>query len=217
MFATFLLLVSVCSGGCIVKDSSLSTQTEQGALIDVAAKEATAIVERAQATALVLQAQAQATLVMAEVQDLSGQVSTGALQTTNSQTTPVPERPDDYREVFQATASVLTDQAPTEVQSVELVRVGFAVDSGFIAIQFRAPPEIAHTWWQGDISVTNEETGEIFNEVPVMPLLGPLISKPVQYGQVGVAMLVNTQGSLSSGDRVSVKLGNYSFEHIIVE
>jgi hypothetical protein len=106
---------------------------------------------------------------------------------------------------------------PEESQQVEIVRVGFAGEGGFIIIQFKAPAEVAERWWQGDFLVVDEETETEYKEVPVMPKIGPLISKPKLAGQVGYVMLVNTPPGLSTGARVTVMLGDYRFEHVVVE
>ena len=67
-------------------------------------------------------------------------------------------------------------------QTVEIVRVGLAGEGGFIIVQFRAPPQEAERWWQGAISVIDEESQAVYTEIPVMPKVGPLIGRPSRTG-----------------------------------
>jgi hypothetical protein len=180
-------------------------------LLDQAAAEATAIVGQAQATALVLQAHAQATAVMAQVETFGPAATPTAARAvalrTEDLATTTPEPLDDDGEALE----------PTPLQTVELLSVGFAGEGGMIHVQFLAPPEAATKWWQGSVVVTDEATGAIYNEIPVMPKIGPLIGRPKRDGQIGYVMLVNAPPGLRSGARVTVALGNYTFEHIPVE
>jgi hypothetical protein len=50
-----------------------------------------------------------------------------------------------------------------------------------------------------------------------MPLLGPLIGRPAHAGQIGYVMFVNTPPGLQSGARVTVVLGDFKQEHVIVQ
>jgi hypothetical protein len=181
-------------------------------LVEQAAAEATAIVQRAQATALLLQAQAQATAVMAQVEAIRATSTPGVVE---------PAMPTDLSTTSIVTATSSTSRSLASMakatQSVEIVRVGFAVDGGLIVIQFKAPPEVAEKWWQGSVKVIDEASGEEYREIPVMPKIGPLISKPRLAGQVGNVMLVNQPPGLKSGALVTVVLGDYTFEHILVE
>jgi hypothetical protein len=166
-------------------------------------------VQEAQATALVIQAQAEAERISDQANALittpSPAPTSQAQNTLEGQFTPTPITPGAQ------------EIGPTEALQVEIMRVSYAADGGFITIYFRAPPEIAEGWWQGDISIIEEETETEYNEVPVMPKIGPLISKPQVYGQVGYVMLVNNPPGLKPGARVTVILGEYRFENIIVE
>jgi hypothetical protein len=97
------------------------------------------------------------------------------------------------------------------------VRVGYAVEGALIDIQFRAPKEVSEGWWQGTVYVIDEATGESYREIPVVPKVGPLMSKPVTAGQVGYIMLVNGPVPLVPGSVVTVVLGEYRFEHVPVQ
>ncbi len=82
---------------------------------------------------------------------------------------------------------------------VEVLGVGFAGDVGMIMVRFLAPPDEAEKWWQGSVSVTDEDNGAVYNEIPVMPKIGPLIGRPKIEGQAGYVMLVNNPPILRSG------------------
>jgi hypothetical protein len=90
---------------------------------------------------------------------------------------------------------------------VQVLSVGFAADGALIAIQFKAPSEVSEHWWQGSVSVIDEATGVTYREIPVMPKLGPLLSKPKIPGQVGYIMLVNAPTPLQPGAVVTVVQG----------
>lgn len=201
-----------------------------------AAAESTAIVRQAQATAMVLQARTMATALLERA---------GAAPPTPAPPgparlpviTPVPDhpaqtpglsgeeeaQPSPVVPVTPSTGEAGEAEPPTTPESeeaataVELLGIGFAADGGFIMVQFLAPPQVATNWWQGSISVTDEATGTVYNEIPVMPLIGPLIGKPVEAGQLGYAMLVNAPTPLKTGAVVTVVLGDYVFEHQTVQ
>jgi hypothetical protein len=182
-------------------------------LVSQAAAEATAIVQRAQATALVLQAQAQATALAQQAQTPE---PTAAPQVLPVLPSPTPAA-GDADEIAAALTVTETGQAAGEATVVELLGVGFAAEGAFVIVNYRAPPQAAQTFWPGVLSVTDEASGTVFNEVPLMPLIGPLIARPVEAGQVGYVMLVHAPPILRDGSRVTVVLGDYTFEHVPVE
>lgn len=110
----------------------------------------------------------------------------------------------------------LSSPTPAAVP-VQVLSVGFAGDAGMIMVRFLAPPDEAEKWWQGSVSVTDEGNGAVYNEIPVMPKIGPLIGRPKIEGQAGYVMLVNTLPWLRPGATVTVVLGAYIFEHIPVQ
>jgi hypothetical protein len=204
-----LLLLSLISVACGAQGSHATASPPD--VLDEAAAQATAIVRQAQATALVLQAQAQATAVMAQAINF------------NPSPTPAPTLVMPVPAADQPSASpiptALSEAKPAETapQTVEVLRVGFAGEGGMIHILFRAHPKEAEKWWQGSVSVTDETSGAIYNEIPVMPKIGPLIGRPKREGQLGYVMLTNTPPYLQPGAVVTVKLGNYTFEHVQVQ
>jgi hypothetical protein len=99
-------------------------------------------------------------------------------------------------------------------QQVEVLGVGFAAEAALIMVRFKAPPKIAEQWWQGRVSVIDEATGKVYNEIPVTPLIGPLIGRPKIAGQSGYVMLVNAPPGIQPGSTVTVVLGNYQQEHV---
>jgi hypothetical protein len=198
-----LFAVGLALAAC---DSKRAQPTDQNVLSQ-AANEATAIIQQAQATALVLQAQARATEMM-------GQVS---IQNTSPATTLVIPVPTQVQDPSPGSPMPEASLKATMVQEVQILGVSFAAEGGFIMVRFLAPPEEAAKWWQGDVSVMDEASGEVYNEIPVMPKVGPIIGRPKRSGQIGYVMLHNTAPQLKSGAIVTVKLGNYVFEHVSVE
>ena len=99
---------------------------------------------------------------------------------------------------------------------VELDSVTLAADGGFIMVNYKAPPVVANQWYQGNVSVTDEVSGVVYDQIPVMPIIGPLIAQPVELGQAGYVMFINLSPGLPIGASVTVKLGDYIFEHVTV-
>ncbi len=208
-----ILGLFICGALGTVACNSSDDNATQESLLEKAAQEATAIVQQAQATALVLQAQAQATAVM--------------LQANTYNSEPIPEATwMAYIPSAESTEEVEINTQEDESQeepsleaetSVEVVSVGFAGEGGFIIIRFLAPAKVAERWWQGSVSVEDESSGDIYNEIPVLPKIGPLIGRPKQDGQLGYVMLVNSPPGLRTDALVTVILGEYRFEHIPVK
>lgn len=182
-------------------------------LLEQAAQEATAIVEQAHATALVLQAQAQATAVV-------NQANTKSIETFPEATwvayLPATASTQEVESASQEDQSQESSDKEAEL-SVEVVNVGLAGEGAFIMVRFLAPADIAEGWWPGSMSLEDETSGVIYDEVPVMPRIGPLIGRPKRDGQLGYVMLVNTALGLQSGAVVTVNLGDYRFEHVPVQ
>ncbi len=204
------LLLSLVGLALAVQACQPQVGSAPPSLLAQAAQEATRIVQEAQATALVLQAQARATQIVAQAVDPASPTPGPTLAArvgATQQGTAAPAGAAGEKE----------PPAQSSTQKVEIVSVGFAADGGLIVVQFRAPKKVAQKWWQGMLYVTDEETGTTYNEIPVMPLIGPLISKPQQEGQVGNFMLVNPPPGLKKGALVTVIMGDYRFEHVPVE
>ena len=209
-------MVIIFLAGCTAQE----VYSGEDDLVKTAAAEATAILQEAQATALVLAARAQATEV---IQQALGKASGDGIPLSP---TPVPQTSIasvPTQETIESTAYTPTGEGSTgptdeEVEgAVEVIGVGFAADGGFIMVQFKAPPRIAQGWWQGLVSVTDEGNGVVYDEIVVMPVIGPLFARPLEYGQVGYVMLVNKAPGLQTGAFVTVMLGDYKFEHISVQ
>jgi len=213
---TLLSVALVALAGCA---SGVGLGREQG-LTEKAEAEATAIVQRAEATAIVLRALATAAALTQSVSE--------------SKRTPMPATPEQSRPTIpaaskEAVAPVLSPTALPAVQTValtptvaagskvELLGVGFAADGGFIIARFKAPPSVTREWTQSNVYVVDEATGTVYNEVPVMPTIGPLFERPRQEGKPGYVMLVNTDGSLTTGALVTVVLGDFRQEHVRVQ
>lgn len=186
-----------------------------------AAAQATAIVQHAQATAVVLKAQSEATALVqqAAANGASAVVSEVAEPTASASERPTGPTADQTSESDASSPSptiVAQDTAAWE-DSIEVLGVGFGGDGGYIHVRFMAPPGLAKRWQQGFVKVIDEDTGLEYVEIPVVPVLGVLFGKPVREGQPGYVMLVNGPTPLQPGATVTVVLGNYIEEGIIVQ
>jgi len=190
--------------------------TEGQSLKEKAALEATAIVQRAEATAIVLRAQ---TTAAALIRGASGPTSTPVQTYASVNVLPVTQTPAPASAVLPSPSSTgaVTTTEEAAVAGVELLSVGFAADGELIIVNYRADPRVAQKFWPGVLSVVDEATGAVYNEVPVMPVIGPLIARPKMTGQLGYVMLVNTPPGLRAGSLVTVVLGDFKQEHVTVQ
>jgi hypothetical protein len=69
---------------------------------------------------------------------------------------------------------------------ISLIGVGFATDGNYIMVSSRALPEIASRWQQGDVYLIDEKDGAVYDQIPVMPVVGPLFGKPKIKDQPGM-------------------------------
>jgi len=114
-----------------------------------------------------------------------------------------------------ASNAKLTVSEP-DPDGVEFTGISFGADGALITVGFKAPPEVAQGWLDGSIYVVDEASGRIYNEVPVMPVIGPLFARPKESGQSGYVMLTNYDRGIKSGSAVTVVIGFYKREHVIV-
>jgi hypothetical protein len=174
--------------------------------------EATQISVQGEATAIVLAARV---TTNARLQQISGATATPIAPTSTLQTIQVsqplavsaPDLPSPTSLPIQAVS-------PT---SVEVLGVSFGAEGTLIMVQFTASPKVAQNWFQGSVSVTDEASGAVYEEISVAPLIGPLISRPREEGRPGYAMLTNSAPGLKGGELVTVRLGDYRFEHVRVK
>lgn len=179
-----------------------------------AAAEATAIIQRAQATALVLQAEAEATALV-----LGAQRPNAEPTATVARSLPavLPTSPPPELEPAPPPASEIPESSAGVTATVELLSVGFGAEGAYVVANYIAPPVIAQTFWPGVLSITDEASGTVFNEVPLVPLIGPLIARPIEDGQPGYFMVVHSPAILRHGSLVTVELAGYIFEHVPVQ
>jgi hypothetical protein len=175
--------------------------------VELAGLEATRIVQSARATAIVKQAQAEAAVLS---QPTATPIVADAV-------TVAPAMTGTLAVVATATPSGSQTPAPAPTASIRLVRVGFAANGEYIHVEYFAPPLLIAQWRQGLFSVIDETTGEVYNEVPTMPIVGPMIGRPVKPEQMAYVMLVNRPPELQPGAIVTVVLDKFRFEHIVVE
>src|SRR5512135_2456688 len=209
-----LCLVAVLLIGCTAGPgtSEVKSVNEQAAI------EATAIIQRAEATAMVLQAQAKATALIEKAGAPTVALATAApTAVPHAEATRRPTPPGVTNPAAAAPLTPISTVAgKASLSQVELLGVSFAGDANYIYVPFRAPPSVARQWRQGNVSVIDEATGTIYDGVPVAPLIGPLIAHPIRDGQIGYVMLVNTNGGIHAGSIVTVVLGDFRQEHVIV-
>ena len=84
-------------------------------------------------------------------------------------------------------------------------------------VQFRAPARTVAKWYQGMISVIDESSGTEYTEIPSVGAIGPLISRPQLDGQLGYVMLTNAPVPLKPGAVVTVVLGDFKQEHLVIQ
>jgi hypothetical protein len=94
---------------------------------------------------------------------------------------------------------------------VKLVSVGFAAENSMISVTYSAPPELAKYWNPGDVFVVEENSGKVYRNTVLMPVVGWLFQKPQNLYQSVSVMLTNE--GLQSGDGVTVVLGKYKRLH----
>ncbi|MCI0519929.1 MAG: hypothetical protein L0Z70_06685 [Chloroflexi bacterium] len=188
-------------------------------LLEQAALEATAIIQSARATALVMQAQATADALV------NPSAFPSATPLPTRVTAPAGQSPVATPTLLMMTEPITASLPITDTQAaggtpspanpeVTLLRVSFGNDGQLIHVQFLAPPEVARNWQQGMLYVIDEETGVQYANIPVAPVLGPLLSKPIRDGQPGYVMLINTNMSLGGNRYLTVILGDYRWEHV---
>jgi hypothetical protein len=182
--------------------------------VELAALEATHIVQSARATAIIKQAQAEAA---AFSQPTPTVVPTPVVADAATAAAAAPMVTRTVAAVVATAPSGPQTPAPSPTASIRLVRVGFAANGEYIHVEYFAPPVLISQWRQGLFSVIDEATGEVYNEVPVMPIVGPMIGRPVRPEQMAYVMLVNRVPQLQPGAMVTVVLDKFRFEHIVVE
>jgi hypothetical protein len=180
-------------------------------LVGNAGAEATAIIARAQATALILQAHATAAALVQNL-PLASPTSRptavdGASATPASPAAPTPTAPSV------SPTPVSTEQ--TEIP-VQLLSVSIGAENNYIVVSFKASPATCRNWTQGNVWVIDEASKIKYNNVPVMPIIGPLFARPKVAGQSGYVMFINTDGKVAPGAVVTVVLGDFVQEHVKV-
>jgi hypothetical protein len=175
--------------------------------------EATRISQAGEATAIVQAAHATANALTSQISE--------AIPTSAPVLPTVRPTDADFPPPAAVPALTVTPAQTVSPTPVEVLSVGFGADGVLIVIQFKASPRVAQGWFQGSFSVTDEATGSVYSQVSVAPIIGPLISRPREEGRSGYAMLVNQddnqKGGLKGGELVTVTLGDYRFEHVMVE
>lgn len=214
MVVGLLLLVLVACGPA-------ATSAEAPSPVEKAAAEATAIVLQAEATAIVLRARSTAAALArgepaaAPTPPAPVPVSAPALPSVSRLTPGATKSPIPVSSTS-ASPTVGADSTGKDEPRVAVLGASIAADTGLIHVEFVSSPRVARGFYQGNVYVVDEATGAKFNEIPVMPKIGPLIGRPKQDGQAGYVMLVNAGGRLRPGAVVTVVLGSFKQEHVPV-
>jgi hypothetical protein len=220
------LIVAAAVTGCTAsvrldstRSSGIIAATD---VVEQAAAQATAIIQQARATALVLQAQSEATALLV-------QARTAVPTQANPSGTASPTK--EYVNVqsigypttvrtnpgYPASGAPETTPLSTPGFTLEVQRVTYGAEGAYIVVYFTATPEVAQKIWPDVLSVIDEGSGAVYNEVPVMPIIGPLIGRPRELGQPGYFMLVNAPVPLQPGSLVTVVIADARFEHIPIQ
>jgi hypothetical protein len=111
----------------------------------------------------------------------------------------------------------LTNIEPDE-DGIKLMNVGLAEDGAMITVNFFGPGKTIKKWNQGDVYIVDESSGAGYSQIPVAPVIGPLFGKPTtdKQGRAYV-MLSNPDNGIKTGSKVSVILGKYKREHVVVQ
>jgi hypothetical protein len=108
--------------------------------------------------------------------------------------------------------------APTyDPSTIQILGVSYQKESGFITVVFKAPPEVASKWTINVVFIISETTGIKYNQIPELGPLGPAFARPVHAGQEGYVMFLNSSTNpLQVGDLVTVWLGKFKQQHVLV-
>jgi hypothetical protein len=128
--------------------------------------------------------------------------------------TPTPQASVD---ITRQLADIKLVNKEPDPDGVELVSVGLAPEISQIMVVFKGPPDLIANWWQGSVYVIDESRNMVYKDIPLAPLIGPLIGKPQEAGQFGYAMLSNFDSLIKPGSVLTVVLGKYYREHVKVE
>jgi len=201
-----LLLVVLALAGCSTEGST--QLDDEASLADKAAAQATVIIEQARATAIVLEAQSTAEAMIRQ--------ATGSTATPVALDTPEPTTASAVvTSTPEADQPFLTTPASPASEAIQVLSVQIAVDGAMVIVNFKAPVSVARGWAQGNVSVVDEATGDVYDSIPMLPVVGPLFARPKEDGQVGYVMFANVPG-LRPGAVVTVVLGEFKKEHVVV-
>ena len=107
--------------------------------------------------------------------------------------------------------------ASADFSQMQLIGVGLAAESNYIAVYYKCSPVLARALRQGNVYVVDEATGATYKAIPVVPVIGPLLNRPQKTGQVAYVMLANEAPYVTKGSVVTVVLGGFKKEHVTVD
>jgi hypothetical protein len=213
--AILLICMAFNLAGCAQQLNGAGDSGKTPGIVEQAAGTATALVQNANATAMVMEAQAMATALVAKAQ------GGNPTSTLIPPTIPTSEEEKDTS----STPALAQKSSPQETAApplttpiaVQVMDVTTAADGGLIMVQYRAPARLAETWRQGNVFVIDEANGNRYGEIPVAGPIGPLISHPKEDGKQAYFMVVNAPVPLIKGTLVSVVMGEFKQEHIVIQ
>jgi hypothetical protein len=224
---TTVLLLALLLAGC-------RSAAPAGNQVGDAAAEATQIIAQAQATSIVLRARMTASALM----QVGEQASAGASASATTLPPPVqpavaaaplpagptlPSRPRSTpiptpaRYAALSAASAITDSQWVSY-TVQLENVSLGTDGRLVVVNFLAPYRFTDSLTvRGRAYVIDEATGVTYQDIPVMPIIGPLVGRPNANGLQSYIMFYNNDIAIQKGSLVTVVLANFRQEHVTVK
>lgn len=125
--------------------------------------------------------------------------------------------PTDNSSGVLALSGIEVSGTEPDADGVRLISVGLSADAIYIKVTFAAvSPDRVKSWGQGSIYLVDESSGTVYRDVPIVPVLGALFGRPQSEGQTGYAMLANNAPGVGTGSVVTVVLGRFKREHVVV-
>jgi hypothetical protein len=199
-----------------------------------AGAEATQIIAQAQATSVVLRARmtASALLQVGDQASAATPVPAGTVApaghpavaslpspagptlSPRPRSTPIPT---PGRIAALSAGSAVTNTHPMSY-TVQLENVSLGTDGRLIVVNFLAPYRFTDSMTvRGRAYVIDEATGETYQDIPVMPIIGPLVGRPNANGLQSYIMFYNNDLAVKKGTVVTVVLGDFKQEHVTVK
>jgi hypothetical protein len=202
--ALVMAALAFCLAGCAAATSHATGST----LREQAAKEATAIVERAEATALVLRAEATARALTHVETQTPPAMTDATLPQPSLSAQAIPARPTEQ-------VPAPSSEAGQESLAVEVVSIQVASQSGFLVLQYKADPTFVGKLSPTQFYLRDEATGTEYRDIPTLPSMGLMFGRPQRAGQIATVLFSNV-GNLQPGATMTVVIGSIKHEHVVL-